>query len=207
MQNIIAKRTSALLITTALLGGCANSQFNGYVTAGAEDAKIVNAGGYSKNATAQIAIVQNPDFNGGKISFKALRTIQRYSMSCQGQIDAQAAGAGQSGINGAVPYGMAGAGTGPAAAAAFAGASAGSYATYGALAYVLPGAVNGLVTGSYALASAKGSCTRDFWEDVVHSDPDFAGTHVEVLYAGKNWGDSAPPALDRGSAQQAAANR
>ena len=63
--------------------------------------------------------------------------------------------------------------------------------------HILPGAVNGLVTGSYALASAKGNCTREFWEDIVKTDPAFKGTHVMVVHAGKASGDSRPPALDR----------
>ncbi len=178
-----------------LLGACAATSFNGYVTASPEDAKLVQQGGYSPAATAQIAIVQNPDFNGGKISPRALKKIEEYSISCQHQIDAQLAGPGQSAANGAVPYGIAGMGVGPAAKAAFAGASAHAYALYGGIAYVLPGAVNGLITGSYAMASAKGTCTRDFWEDVVHTDPDFRGTHVVTVFAGKSAGNSIPPAL------------
>ncbi|MBU6490548.1 hypothetical protein KGQ25_00040 [Patescibacteria group bacterium] len=181
-----------------LLGACASmSSFNGYVSASSEDAKKVEHGGYSDAATAQIAVVQNPDFNGGRISPRALKKIQEYSISCQRQIDVQLAGAGQSGVNGAVPYGVAGLGVGPAAKAAFAGASMHAYALYGGIAYLLPGAVNGLITGSYAMASAKGTCTRDFWEDVVHTDPDFRGTHVVVVYAGKAFGNSMPPALKK----------
>ncbi len=181
-----------------LLGACgAMSQYNGYVTATEEDAKIVAAGGYSEAAMAQIAIVQNPDFNGGKISPKALRKIQQYSVSCQYQIDTQLAGAGQSSANGAVPYGAAGAvGTGVGAALAFDGAKFSNYAIYGGVAYLTAGAINGLVTGSYAMASAKGTCTRDFWEDIVKTDPDFKGTHVVVAYAGKTR-NSRPPLLDR----------
>lgn len=185
-----------------MLGACATSSFNGYVSASPHDMKVVEHGGYSPAAMAQIAIVQNPDFNGGKISPKALQKIQEYSISCQRQIDAQLAGSGQSGLNGAVPYGLAGLGVGPAAKAAFAGASESAYALYGGIAYVLPGAVNGLITGSYAMASAKGTCTRDFWEDIVRIDPDFRGTHVVVVYAGKAAGDSIPPALlDRPAAK------
>ena len=174
------------------------SAFNGYVSASPEDARAVERGGYSYAAMAQIAIVQNPDFNGGKISPKALEKIQEYSISCQRQIDAQLAGAGQSGVNGAVPYGAAGAvGTGAGASAAFAGASFSQYAQYGGIAYLFAGGINGLITGSYAMASAKGACTRDFWEDVVHSDPDFRGTHVVTVFAGKALGNSVPPALSQ----------
>jgi hypothetical protein len=189
----------AVLVALPLapLGGCVSqSSFSGYAQATDKDAAQVNSGNYNVTASAQIAIVQNPDLNDGLISPKALKKIQQYNISCQRQIAPQLAGAGQSGVNGAVPYGAAGAGTGPAAALAFHGASMGAYSIYGALAYVLPGAVNGLVTGSYALASAVGTCTRDFWSDIVDNDPDFAGTHVEVVYAGKAWGDSHPPALD-----------
>lgn len=188
-----------VLVSALLTAACGATQFNGYESATAEDKKIVAAGGFSEAAMAQIAIVQNPDFNGGMISPKALRKIQQYSISCQEQVDAQLAGPGQSGVNGAVSYGAAGLGTGPAAAAAGftnAAISAGNYAIYGGGAYVLPGAVNGLVTGSYAMASAKGTCTRDFWEDICKTDPDFKGTHVVVAYAGKR-SNSRPPALNR----------
>ncbi len=184
-----------ILASALLLGACSTmSSYNGYVTAPAAAAKVVESGGYSEEAMAQIVIVQNPDFNGGKISSKALKKIQEYSMSCQKQIDAQLAGVGQSAVNGAVPYGLAGTGTGLAASLAWGSAvSAAKYSTYGSVAYLLPGAVNGLVTGSYAMASAKGTCTRDFWEDISKTDPDFRGTHVGVAYAGKTR-NSAPPA-------------
>jgi len=185
-----------VLVFAALLGGCgATSQFNGFVKATDADAKTVHEGGYSDAAMAQIAIAQNPDFNKGKISPKALKKIQEYSISCQRQIDSQLAGPGQSGASGALNYGVAGTGTGPAADLAFTGAKAGEYAVYGGLAYVLPGGVNGLYSGGYAMASAKGTCTRDFWEDIAKTDPDFKGTHVEVVHAGKAWGNSRPPAL------------
>jgi len=175
------------------------SPFSGYVSAPPEAKRVVESGGYVEEAVAQIAIVQNPDFNGGKISAKALRKIQEYSMSCQAQIDSQLAGAGQSAGSGALNYGVAGTGTGVAARAAFGAAvKIGEYATYGGLAYVLPGAVNGLVSGAYSMASAKGDCTRQFWEDIAKSDPDFKGTHVVAVYSGKRR-DSHPPALERKS--------
>ncbi len=191
-------RGFVLVASTLLLGACATtSPYNGYVTAGSSARKTVEGGGYSEEAMAQIAIVQNPDFNDGKISPKALMKIQEYSMSCQRQIDAQLAGAGQSGLSGAVSYGVAGTGTGLAASLAWgSAASAAKYGTYGGVAYLLPGAVNGLVSGSYAMASAKGTCTRDFWEDVSRTDQDFKGTHVVVVYAGKS-GNSVPPALEQ----------
>ncbi len=191
-------RGLVLAASTLLLGACGTmSPYNGYVTASTGARRIVENGGYSPEATAQIAIVQNPDFNGGKISLKALKKIQQYSMSCQQQIDAQLAGAGQSAVGGAVPYGLAGTGTGLGASLAWgSAASAAKYSTYGGVAYLLPGAVNGLVAGSYAMASAKGTCTRDFWDDVAKTDPDFKGTHVEDVLAGKS-GNSAPPALEQ----------
>lgn len=187
-----------LLAAVGLLGACATTtQFSGYVSATDEDAAAVAAGEYRPRALAQVAIVQNPDFNGGVISPKALKKIEQYSMACQRQVDAQLAGPGQSAIIGGTEFGVAGTGTGVAARAAFGSAvSAGKYATYGGIAYILPGAVNGLVTGSYAMASAKGTCTRDFWEDIVHTDPAFRGTHVVVVYAGKAVGNARPPALD-----------
>lgn len=184
-----------LAVFSFQFAGCATTQFGGYISASDEEVKVAEKGNYVESAVAQIVIYQNPDFNNGKISPKALDKIQRYSISCQRQIEAQLAGPGQSGVNGAVPYGTAGMGTGGAAVAAFQGVSGVAYLTYGGLAYLLPGAVNGLVTGSYAMASAKGTCTRDFWEDIAKMDPDFRGTHVSVAYAGKRWGGSVPPAL------------
>lgn len=178
------------------LAGCATSSFNGYVSAGQDDARVVEAGGVSSAALAQVAIVQNPDVNGGRVSPKALRKIQQYAISCQRQVDAQLAGPIRSAIGGAVEYGLPGAvGTGAGAVSAFGSAvKFGTYATYAGIPYAFTGAVNGLVSGSYALASAKGDCTRQFWEDVVKTDPDFRGTHVLIVYAGKS-GDPTPPAL------------
>lgn len=189
-----------VLASALLLEACGTTQFSGYISAPPEAEKVVRAGGYVEEAVAQVAIVGNPDFNGGKISAKALTKIQEYGISCQRQIDAQLSGPGQAALNGALPYGIAGTGTGVAAAAAgftSAVATAANYAVYGGLAYVLPGAVNGLVSGSYSMASAKGNCTEKFWTDIAKTDPAFAGTHVIVVYAGKRSGGSIPPALDR----------
>ena len=199
---------STVLVSFALafsgLTGCATmSQFNGYVKADAGARQAIEAGQYNAQATAQVAIVQNPDINGGKISPQALKKIEQFSISCQEQIDGQLAGAAQSAANGAMPYGAAGLGAGPAAAAAFSGAKAIDYAKYGGITYLFAGAANGLVTGSYAMASAKGTCTRDFWDDVSKNDPAFRGTHVEVVYAGKRWHDSVPPALDHSAMSRA----
>lgn len=190
---------AVLVVFSLQFAGCATqTQFGGFVSASKEDEDIAKKGNFSEVVSAQIVITQNPDFNGGKISPKALQKIQQYAISCQKQVEAQLAGPGQSGVNGAVPYGTAGLGTGPAAGAAFGSAiSMGAYAKYGAIAYLLPGAVNGLVTGSYAMASAKGTCTRDFWEDIAKTDQDFRGTHITVAYAGKKWGGSIPPALEK----------
>jgi len=180
------------------LSACAQTQFAGYDQASDEAASKVNKGEYDVDATAQIAIVQNPDINGGKISLKALMKIEQYSMSCQRQIDPQLAGGVQSGINGVVPYGIGGfVGVGEGAVTGFPGAKFMQYGPYGGIADGAEGGVNGLVTGSYALAAGVGGCTRDFWEDISKSDPAFAGTHVEIVYAGKSWGDSHPPALDK----------
>ncbi|MCR4333655.1 MAG: hypothetical protein NUV60_01370 [Patescibacteria group bacterium] len=193
-------RGLVLAALSVLFAGCATtSQFNGYASAPAGAEKAVQEGRFVEEAMAQVAIVQNPDFNQGKISAKAVQKIQQYAISCQRQIDAQLAGPGQSGLNGVLPYGAAGLGIGPAAALAFSGAKMAEYATYGGVSYLFSGAVNGLVTGSYAMASAKGSCTREFWEDIAKSDPDFRGTHVMVVYAGKASGGSVPPALDKGA--------
>ena len=172
---------AVLVGVPALLGGCAGSQMAAY--------------GPGMNS---VAIVQNPDINGGRLTPKAVQKIAYYGDSCRKQVGAQIAGPVQSTVNGVVPYGIAGAvGVGLGASEAFAGAPFGAYAMYGGIATAASGGVNGLITGSYAMASAVGTCTRDFWDDVVHTDPAFAGTHVEVVYAGKAWGNSSPPALAR----------
>ena len=187
------------VLAAALLSACAGpkSLYSGFVIAAPEDEQTVRAGGFSEAALAQVAIVQNPDLNFGKISPKALRKIQEYGISCQKQVDAQVAGGLQTGGQGAGVYGVSGLGLGAAASAAFAAAKASEYAIYGAIGYLLPCAVYGGTSGAYAMASAKGSCTRDFWEDVAKTDPDFRGTHVVVIHSGRRWGDSRPPALDR----------
>ncbi len=170
---------AVLVGVPALLGGCGTTQMGAY--------------GSGMNS---IAIVQNPDINGGKLSPKAVAKIDKLNASCRKQIGAQIAGPVQSGINGVVPYGVAGAGgVGLGASEAFAGAPFGAYAMYGGIATAASGGVNGLITGAYAMASAVGTCTRDFWSEVVHTDPVFAGAWVEVVYAGKAWGNSSPPAL------------
>ena len=189
------------LASAFLLQACSPSMYSGYVTAQPEAKKVVDEGGYSDDAMAQIAIVQNPDLpanspNKGKISPKAVTKIQQYAISCQYQIDPQLAGGAQSVINGALPNGGAGAlGTGLGAHAAFAGAKFREYATYGGVASLFLGIPYGATSGSYSMASAKGDCTRQFWEDIVKTDPDFQGTHVVIVYAGKRWGDSRPPAM------------
>lgn len=202
MQLLV--RGSILAGAVALSAGCATSPVAGYMSASQEDAETVKNGGYSDAAMAQIAIVQNPKINGGKLSPEAVRVIQELSMSCQQQVDGQLAGAAQSGIYGGVDYGITGLGVGPAARVGFGKmASIVKYAGYGAIASILPGAYNGLITGSYAMASAKGTCTDKFWTDVSKTRPEFAGTHVLTVFAGKKWGDSAPPALDKSAVMPA----
>lgn len=181
----------ALIASTLLLGGCGS--LNGFISAPPEAKKLVDAGEYVPDAVAQVAIFQHPDFNGGKMSAAALKKIQELSMQCQQQADVQVAGPGQSATTGAGLYGVAGTGTGPAAALAFgrAGNMLGKYATYGGIAYLLPGAVNGLYSGSYAMASVKGTCTVEFWRLTLEKNPEFKGTVVVPVLAGKS-GNSYP---------------
>lgn len=84
---------AVLAMVILLLTGCGTmGPYVGYVAATDEDATRVANGGFSEEAVAQIAIVQNPRINGGKLSVEALKEIQFLSMSCQGQVGAQAAG-------------------------------------------------------------------------------------------------------------------
>ncbi len=198
-------RIASLLILLASLSACAQSPFNGYAEVNKkteDEVKTASENGrllYSAMASAQVAIVQNPDINGGHLSPQAFMKIQEYNISCQHQVSPQLSGPVQSFVGSAVPYGAAGTvGTGVGAHAAFgAAATVGTYGLYGGLTELGLGGVNGIITGSYAMASAVGTCTRDFWDDVVHTSPLFSGAHVEVVYYGKRWGDSAPPALSR----------
>ena len=198
-------RIASPLILLASLSACAQSPFSGYAAASPDTEQAIVAAAahdrlyYSAMASAQVAIVQNPDINGGRLSPQAFMKIQEYNISCQHQVSPQLSGPVQSFVGSAVPYGAAGTvGTGVGAHAAFgAAATVGTYGLYGGLTELGLGGVNGIITGSYAMASAVGTCTRDFWDDVVHTSPLFAGAHVEVVYYGKRWGDSAPPALSR----------
>lgn len=184
----------ALIASTLLLGACGS--LNGFITAPPKAYEAVRAGEFVEEAVAQVAIFQHPDFSGGMMSLAALKKIQELSMQCQQQSDQQVAGPGQSAATGAGLYGAAGTGTGPAAAAAFgsAGNTMRKYATYGGIAYLLPGAVNGLYSGSYAMASVKGTCTVEFWRLTLEKNPEFKGTVVVPVLAGKS-GNSRPLAL------------
>lgn len=198
-KRLLIVRGLTLAGIAAVLPGCGGIT-SGYINASDDDKKVIERGGYSEAAVAQIAIVQHPDFNGGKISKKAFQKVQELSMLCQRQVDPQLAGGGQSALSGAVAYGTAGAvGTGVGASQAFSYAVGAEYAIYGGIASLVPGAVNGLVTGSYAMASAKGTCTVEFWRLTVERDPSLKGTIVIPVLAGKAWGQALPPALDRGA--------
>ena len=187
----------AVAISILPLEGCG---MNGFVVASPDDQKIIDAGGFSEAATAQIAIVQHPDSNGGKIPPEALREIQRLSMSCQVQIGPQLAGRGQAAGTGAINGAIPGLGQGPAASVATFANSPGralDYSKYGGVASAGFGAFNGMQNGSYALVSAIGNCTRDFWQYNVKRNPKLEGTYVQIAYYSKRSGNSAPPALDR----------
>ena len=207
MDTLRGLRSIAFVFFAILsLAGCAQSPFSGYDQAAPQTERAIATAAahqqvfYSPDASAQIAVVQNPDINGGRLSAAAEMKIQQYNISCQRQVSPQMAGPVQSAVGSAIPYGVAGfVGTGVGAHVAFgAAASVATYGAYGGLTELGLGGINGALTGSYAMASAIGTCTRDFWDDVVHTNPLFAGAHVEVVYYGKRWGGSAPPALHVG---------
>lgn len=192
---------AVLAMITLLMAGCgAMGPYVGYVAGTDDDAKIVERGGWSEEAVAQIAIVQNPDINGGLLPLAALKKIQKYSMSCQGQVGAQAAGSGQATATGAViGAGTGGSGTGLAAEVAYPKnpgvSNFNRFGLFGLTAGGVSGAVNGYATGSYNLAVGIGSCTAQFWADAVKDDPDFRGTKIVSLPHGKRAGGSLPPTL------------
>lgn len=188
---------------TLLLNACA---LNGYISAPEGAERVVQNGGYVPEALAQVAIFQNPDFNKGKITPKAFRKIQEYGISCQRQADAQVAGQGQAAATGIINQGPISAVSEAASADAanFARTSEQiqNYGMFGLGLGVGFGALNGMTSGSYDLASLKGECTRGFWGDVRNTDPAYRGTHVGVVRFGKKWGGSLPPALDRSAVAQ-----
>lgn len=198
MQKIL--RAVALVMFVLGLSACSTvtyTPFNGYSVASDEDVKTVREGGYSEVVLGQIALAQHPEYNGGKIPPAAFKMISELGISCQVQIHPQLAGPVQAAVGGAVPYGVAGIGTGLGATTAFKGASFKDYTAYGAISYLFSGAVNGVITGSYSMASAKGTCIRDFWDLSLKKHPELVGTVVEVVLAGKAVSNSVPPALER----------
>lgn len=180
------------------LGACATTSFNGYERAKPEDVAKVNAGEYSPRASAQVAFVQNPLINNGRMTPEAFRTGQLFAISCQQQLKDQMAGPIQSTTNGAVDYSVPGAvTTGGAAKAAF-GLSASSYALYAGGSYLGTGGANGAISGSYSLSNGVANCSEYFVNDVRDKpqyEADLGGFHVLPATAGKAWGDSSPPAL------------
>lgn len=195
---------AVLAMFVLLMTGCASvtGPYVGYVAGTEDDAKIVQRGGWSEEAMAQIAIVVNPrGKNGGKLSIEALQVIQELSMSCQGQVGAQAAGSGQAVASGASIGSVAGGlATGLGAEAAYRktpGINNFSYfGTFGAVANAVTGGVNGYATGSYNLAVGIGSCTAQFWADEVKKRPDvFGDTKLVSLPYGKKAGGSLPTKL------------
>jgi hypothetical protein len=195
---------AVLAMVILLLTGCGTmGPYVGYVAATDEDATRVANGGFSEEAVAQIAIVQNPRINGGKLSVEALKEIQFLSMSCQGQVGAQAAGPLQAVGTGVVIGSVAGGvGTGTAAQAAYLKNNTGvsnfaRFGLFGLIAGGVNGAVNGYATGSYNLAVGIGSCTTQFWADALKADAKgvFQGTKIVTLPYGKRVGGSLPPAL------------
>lgn len=199
-----------LAVFTAVFGltGCAGAPVShGYLSATSADLEAVERGEYSPVAMAQLVAFVNPLIGVTKIPKEAMMLIQRAAIDCQWQIDPQLAGAWQSAITGGVSYGIAGGGAGPAARLGFgAAAKILDYTIYGIGAYVLPGAVNGLVTGSYGMASAKGRCAQKNWDEYKATTGKYRGIHIDVAYAGKAWGGSMPPALlDETKSSQASA--
>lgn len=201
MKKIVSLPMAVLAMFVLLTAGCASvtGPYVGYVAGTEDDAKIVQRGGWSEEAVAQIAIVQNPNINGGRLSVEALKEIQMLSMSCQEQVGAQAAGSGQAVASGAAIGSVAGGlATGLGAEAAYRktpGINNFSYfGTFGAVANAVTGGVNGYATGSYNLATGIGRCTEQFWQDSLKEDKKgvFRGTKIIPLPYGKRAGGSLP---------------
>lgn len=193
---------AVLAMITLFTAGCASvtGPYVGGVVATEDDAKIVERGGLAEAALAQVAIVQNPRINGGKLSVEALKEIQELSMSCQQQIGAQAATIGQGVMTGTAIGAVAGGvGTGTAAEVAYPKnpgvSNFNRFGLFGLVAGGVNGAFNGMATASYNLAVGIGSCTVQFWADQVTTNPLFKGAKVVSLPYGKRAGGSLPPAL------------
>lgn len=188
-------RAAIAVLALASLSACAGTPWSGFESADPSALEKIKNGEIVAEVVAQIAVAQHPEFNGGVIPARAFQKIQELALSCQIQMDAQLAGVVRSGASGMLSYGAAGTGTGPAASAAFNGVKMGEYAAYGGIAYILPGFVNGLYSGGYSAASAKGDCTRQFWTLSQEKDPSLKGTAVMVVHAGKS--TAIPPNLER----------
>lgn len=196
MLNSRYLRAAIAVSVLSFLSACAGTPWSGFESADSSALEKVKAGQIVPEAVAQIAVAQHPEFNGGITPARAFQKIQELAISCQIQMDAQLAGAVRSGVSGALSYGVGGLGTGPAASAAFGNAvKMGEYATYGGITYILPGFVNGLYSGGYSAAAAKGDCTRQFWTLSQEKDPTLKGTIVAIVYAGKS--SAVPPNLER----------
>lgn len=196
MKTMVMFR-GAFLAGLVFMSGCAGmASSSGFRMASKEDMEAVERGEYNEAAMAQIVAYTNELIGVTKIPRQALKLIQKAAIGCQWDIGPQLAGAWQSAASGGVTYAPAGSGTGLAAHLAFAGAKLSEYAIYGAGAYLLPGAVNGLISGSYAFAAAKGDCVRTKWDEYKRETGKYKGIHVGIAYAGKNWGNSAPPMLE-----------
>lgn len=177
--------------TTALLGGCATSSFNGY----------------SQEPAAQVSFAQNPYVHDGRISAEELKVALNLAKSCREQHTAQMAGLGHSMANGAIAYGPLGGLGVSLGSQAWQGADAWKYGQYGALASAGAGAAGGGIIGSTAITSATSDCTKVFIDQLKNgeADPKFddlhlselmKGLNVEAPVAGKSFSDR-PPALDK----------
>ena len=201
----LKKISMAVSVMVSLhMTGCASvtGPYVGSVAGTQDDAKIVEQGGWCEECAAQVAIVQNPRINGGRLSVEALKEIQFLSMSCQGQVGAQAATIGQGVATGAGIGSVAGGlGTGTAAEVAYPKNPGVNnlhrFGLFGLIAGGVNGAFNGMATASYNLAVGIGSCTVQFWADAVKADTKgvFQGTKIVSLPYGKRVGGSLPPSL------------
>ncbi|MFZ2500472.1 MAG: hypothetical protein WAW90_00585 [Minisyncoccia bacterium] len=182
---MISKWFLSLFVIVALaLGACA--------TSGGERKSPDNTG------MEYIAIVQNPLINGGVLSPEAVELIQKFAKSCSEQLGPQVAGSWQSTAKGALQYGVAGGVGGGGGGSAWTEVSEKiiKYAVQGLWIGGAAGGMHGYLEGNRDMAVMVGTCTKEFWEDIVAKNPPLSGVHVIVVPDGKAWGNnSEPPAL------------
>lgn len=146
--------------------------------------------GYSNNPADWSMVSQHPRINEGIIPPDAFAEYQYLATDCNQQVEHYAAGPLQSAGTGGLVYGAAGVAGGSGGAQAGFGkvVSSADYGVYTGVQMFASGAVNGLQTGSYGMATLKGGCTSAHWSVSQKMNGNWAGTFVHTVTAGRKPG-------------------